>query len=138
MSPCGDRCGRRRGACPFLVLGGLRPDAMCAASHPDLVRALVLISPQPRLVAGPGYEWAPSVEERASFVQDVVQSWGEPTNRFAVLVGGQDERLRRVIARIERLAMGPAAAAASLVVDWQDRCTRRASQRAVSDAGAAP
>jgi pimeloyl-ACP methyl ester carboxylesterase len=100
----------------FSSLEGCGLTAMCAASHPDLVRALVLISPVARLVAGPGYEWAPSVEERASFVQDIVESWGEPTNRFAVLVGGQDERLRRVMARIERLAMGPAAAAASL--EW--------------------
>jgi class 3 adenylate cyclase/alpha-beta hydrolase superfamily lysophospholipase len=100
----------------FSCLEGCGLTAMCAASHPDLVRALVLISPVPRLVAGPGYDWAPSVEERASFVQDIVESWGEPTNRFAVLLAGRDERLRRVMARLERLAMGPAAAAASL--EW--------------------
>src|SRR5438309_4424847 len=40
-----------------------------AASHPNLVRALVLITPTPRVVRGPGYEWAQSVEERAEMVQ---------------------------------------------------------------------
>ena len=71
--------------------------ALFAASHPDLMRALVLVSPQPRLVAGPGYEWAPSVEQRAGFVHDIVASWGSdsPANPLAVLVAGQDERLRR-------------------------------------------
>lgn len=99
-------------------LEGCGLTAMFAASHPDLVRALVLISPQPRIVAGPGYEWAPSVEERASIVRDIVESWGanSPTNPFAVLVGGRDERLRRAVARMQRLTMGPAAAAASL--EW--------------------
>lgn len=47
-----------------------------AASHPDLVRALVLISPTPRVVRGPGYEWAQTVQERAAMVRDVVEYWG--------------------------------------------------------------
>ncbi len=90
--------------------------ALYAASHPDLVRALVLLSPQARLVEGSGYEWAPSVEERAAFVEDIVESWGtdSPANPLAALVGGGDERQRRLMARIQRLAMSPAAAAASL------------------------
>ena len=77
---------------------------------------LILLSPQPRLVAGPGYEWAPSVEERAAIVQAIVESWGSnsPANPLAVLVGGQDERLRGLMARGQRLAMSPAGAAAAL------------------------
>ena len=63
---------------PVLIsmLEGCGLTALFAASHPDLVRALVLVSPQPRLVAGPGYEWAPSVEQRAAIVQAIVESWG--------------------------------------------------------------
>ena len=100
--------------CSYLEGCGLT--AMFAASHPELVRALVLISPQPRLVTGPGYEWAPTAEERAVIVREIVESWGtdSPANPLAVLVGGQDERLRRLMARLQRLAMSPAAAAASL------------------------
>jgi class 3 adenylate cyclase/pimeloyl-ACP methyl ester carboxylesterase len=105
---------------PALIsyLEGCGLTALFAASHPDLVRALVLLSPQPRLVAGPGYEWAPSVEQRAAFVQDIVESWGKdsPANPLASLVAGQDDRLRSLMARLQRLAMSPAAAAASLAM----------------------
>lgn len=97
-------------------LEGCGLTAMFAASHPELVRALVMISPQPRIVAGPGYEWAPSVEERAAAVRETVETWGSSSNPLAVLVGGEDERERRAAARMQRLTMGPAAAAASL--DW--------------------
>ena len=88
-----------------------------AASHPDLVRALVLITPTPRVVRGPGYEWAQSVEERAAMVQAVVEHWGtsspqQPWGRFA----GQDEQRRRLLARHRRLSMTPDAAAASLAM----------------------
>ena len=88
-----------------------------AASHPEIVRALVLITPTPRVVRGPGYEWAQSVEERAAWVQAVVRHWGssspeQPWGGFA----GQDERRQRLLARHRRLSMTPDAAAASLAV----------------------
>jgi class 3 adenylate cyclase len=100
----------------FSLLEGAGLTALFAASHPDLVRALVLISPQARLVAGPGYEWAPSVQERAGIVKAIVESWGtdSPANALASLVGGKDPAQRRVMARLQRLAMSPSAAAASL------------------------
>jgi class 3 adenylate cyclase len=88
-----------------------------AASHPDAVRALVLVTPTPRVVRGPGYEWAQSVEERAAWVQAVVKHWGsssskQPWGGFA----GQDEQRQRLLARHRRLSMTPDAAAASLDV----------------------
>ena len=88
-----------------------------AASHPDLVRALVLITPTPRVVRGPGYEWAQSVEERAAMVHEVVEYWGssspkQPWGGFA----GHDEQRRRQLARHRRLSMTPDAAAASLAM----------------------
>jgi class 3 adenylate cyclase len=88
-----------------------------AASHPDAVRALVLITPTPRVVRGPGYEWAQSVEERAAWVQAVVKHWGsssskQPWGGFA----GQDQQRQRLLARHRRLSMTPDAAAASLDV----------------------
>ncbi len=88
-----------------------------AASHPDLARALVLITPTPRVVRGPGYEWAQSVEERAAMVQAIVEHWGttsteQPWAAFA----GEDEQRRRLLARHRRLSMTPDAAAASLAV----------------------
>ncbi len=88
-----------------------------AGSHPDLVRALVLITPTPRVVRGPGYEWAQSVEERRAMVQAVVEYWAssspkQPWGGFA----GQDEQRRRLLARHRRLSMTPDAAASSLAM----------------------
>ena len=88
-----------------------------AASHPQLVRALVLIAPTPRVVRGRGYEWAQSVEERGAMVQAVVEYWGssspkQPWGGYA----GQDEQRRRLLARHRRLSMTPDAAAASLAM----------------------
>ena len=90
---------------------------LVAASHPNLVRALVLITPTPRVVRGPGYEWAQTVEERIAIVQAVVEHWGssspeQPWGAFA----GQDEQRRRLLARHRRLSMTPEAAAASLAM----------------------
>jgi class 3 adenylate cyclase len=88
-----------------------------AATHPDLVRALVLITPTPRTVQGPGYEWAQTMEERAAWVRAVVEHWAsasqeQPWGAFA----GQDEQRRRLLARSRRLSMTPDAAAASLAM----------------------
>ncbi len=88
-----------------------------AASHPDLVRALVLITPTPRVVRGPGYEWAQSVDERRAMVQTVVEYWASssPKQPWGGFVG-QDEQRRRLLARHRRLSMTPDAAAASLAM----------------------
>jgi class 3 adenylate cyclase len=88
-----------------------------AASHPDLVRALVLITPTPRVVRGPDYEWAQTVAERATWAQAVVEHWGssspeQPWGGFA----GQDEQRRHLLARHRRLSMTPDAAEASLAM----------------------
>lgn len=88
-----------------------------AASHPELVRALVLINPTPRVVQGPGYEWAQSIEERDAVVRAVVEHWGtgapeQPWGAFA----GEGEAARRLLARHQRLAMTPDALAAALAM----------------------
>jgi class 3 adenylate cyclase len=91
-----------------------------AASHPDLVRALVLITPTPRTVRGPGYEWAQSVEEREKWTRAVVKHWAssspeQPWGAFA----GSDQQRHRLLARSRRLSMTPDAAAASLAMVGQ-------------------
>lgn len=99
-------------------LEGCGLTTLYAASHPGLVRALVLISPQARLVAGPGYEWAPSIEQRGAMAQAITDSWGSdsPENPIAHVVSGDDPRFRGVMARLQRFAMSPAAASASLAM----------------------
>lgn len=91
--------------------------ALFAASHPDLVRALVLDTPTPRVVRGPGYGWAQSVEERAAMVERVVEYWGSssPDHPWATF-SGQGEQRRQLLARHQRLSMTPDEAAASLAM----------------------
>ena len=100
----------------FSFLEGCGLSALFAASHPELVRALVLVSPQPRLVSGPGYEWAPSPDERAEMVGAIVETWGidSPDNAMAALLEGGNPKLRGIGGRVQRLAMSPAGAAAAL------------------------
>ena len=86
-----------------------------AATYPERVRALVLMSPQARLVQGPGYEWALSVETRSALVRAVLDNWGRdsPENPWLIF-GGDDPQERAAMARYQRLAMGPGDAAATL------------------------
>ena len=110
-----------------------------AASHPRLVRALVLIAPTPRVVRGDGYEWAQSVEERGAMVQAVVEYWGssspkQPWGAYA----GQDEQRRRLLARHRRLSMTPDAAAASLAMVGELDVRDALGSVAMPDVGAAP
>jgi class 3 adenylate cyclase len=88
---------------------------MFAASHPQLVRALVLLTPLSRLVAGPGYEWAQTVEERAELIRAVREHWGSSSqqNPWSIF-GGETEEQREGLARFQRLAMSPGQAAAAL------------------------
>lgn len=93
---------------------------MFAASHPELARALVLITPTPRTIRGPGYEWAQSDAERAAWVHAVVEHWAssspeQPWSAFA----GEDEERRGLLARNRRLSMTPDEAAASLAMVGQ-------------------
>ena len=88
-----------------------------AASHPHLIRALTLITPTTRVVRGPGYEWAQTVEERAGWVQAVIEHWasGSPDQPWAAFAG-QDEQRRLQLARHRRLSMTPDDATASLAM----------------------
>jgi len=88
-----------------------------AATYPDAVRALVLMTPQARLVRGPGYEWALSVEERLALIDVVVEQWGRegPENPWLVFGGDLPEQ-RAAMARYQRLAMGPGDAAAAMTL----------------------
>jgi class 3 adenylate cyclase len=112
--------GATRAEQPVLVsiLEGCALSAMFAASHPDLVRALVMLTPIPRPVAGPGYEWAQSVEERALLDQAYVEHWGSESPANPLLAVGAGEH-PDALARWQRLAMGPAGGAASLATQGE-------------------
>ncbi|MGO9487654.1 MAG: alpha/beta fold hydrolase [Solirubrobacteraceae bacterium] len=91
-----------------------------AASHPELVRALVLLAPQARLVQGPGYEWAMPAEERRRSQRSVIEHWGEASaaNPWMALAGSGEQE-HRAMARYQRLAAGPGDAAAALELAGQ-------------------
>ncbi|HEX5223543.1 MAG TPA: adenylate/guanylate cyclase domain-containing protein [Solirubrobacteraceae bacterium] len=95
---------------------GARLALLFAASHPESVRALVLAAPVPRLVRGPGYEWAKTQEQREASIGQLVATWGrdEPGNAWAAM-GGDDPELRAAMTRYQRLASGPNGAAATLL-----------------------
>jgi class 3 adenylate cyclase/pimeloyl-ACP methyl ester carboxylesterase len=97
------------------IAEGCALSALFAASHPGHVRALVLMAPLPRLVRGPGYEWAPTLEERAVRVRQVEEHWGsDEDDQPWAGIAGVDARLRRILARYQRLALSPNAAAAAM------------------------
>jgi class 3 adenylate cyclase len=88
---------------------------MFVASHPAEVRALVMLSPLARLVRAPGYEWAPSREQRAAMVEHIVASWGTGSaDQPWAMSAGADPAFWQLLGRYQRLSMNPAAAAAGL------------------------
>jgi class 3 adenylate cyclase len=90
--------------------------ALFAASHPDLIRSLVMMTPLPCLVSGPGYEWALTVEQRVAFDRGMIEYWGSasPQNPAMLLGGIKDEQGRRALAHMQRLSIRPGAVAAAL------------------------
>jgi class 3 adenylate cyclase len=98
------------------LLEGCSLSTLFAASHPEMVRALVMLTPNPRPVAGPGYEWAPSVEERNQRISDAIGYWGSDSPENGFLSGIGEGSLRKVWTRWQRLAMGPSAFADSLAL----------------------
>ena len=98
------------------ILEGCSLSTLFAASHPDLVRALVMLTPNPRPVAGPGYEWAPSVEERDARVRAMIDSWGSDSAEEGFLSGLSSGPDRKTWSRWQRLATGPAGLADSLAL----------------------
>jgi len=98
------------------ILEGCSLATLFSATHPDLVRSQVMLTPNPRPVAGPGYEWAPTVEERDVRVKAMVENWGSDSgdNRFIVPPGEAEQR--RAWTRWQRLAMGPSGLADSLTI----------------------
>jgi class 3 adenylate cyclase len=86
-----------------------------AASCPEDARALVLMTPQVRLVRGPGYEWGLTAEEREARVAEIVAHWGRdsPENPWLIF-GGRHPEQRAAMAQFQRLAMGPGDAEATM------------------------
>jgi class 3 adenylate cyclase len=87
--------------------------ALFGASHPASARALVMLTPFARVVSGPGYEWAPSRQERAEAVRAIIEHWGRASSENPVMgmsAIAEHQDMHRM-ARMQRLAASPAGAA---------------------------
>ena len=98
----------------FSILEGCSLATMFAASRPDLVRAMVMIAPNPRPVSGPGYEFPPSAEEREARIATMIDNWGTASSEQGFIAGLARGGHANDWARWQRLAMGPAGLKASL------------------------
>jgi len=86
-----------------------------AASHPDRVRALVLFGTFATRRRSPGYPWAPTDEERAATVQQVLEHWGDVMDLASLMPSRADQpALMERVARYLRRSASPGAAAALL------------------------
>ncbi|HEX3668336.1 MAG TPA: adenylate/guanylate cyclase domain-containing protein [Acidimicrobiia bacterium] len=103
-----DAAGVERAAVMGQLEGGAM-SALFAASHPERVSHLVLYATFARVVSGPGYEWAPTREDRNERVADFFAHWGtgERISLFAPSLDG-DEAMRRWMGRFERGSAPPA------------------------------
>lgn len=81
-----------------------------AATYPEQVTALALYAPIPRFIRAPDYPWAPEREEREALARALFDVWGTGAviDVIAPSLAG-DPRFRRWYAKLERLALGPAA-----------------------------
>jgi len=97
------------------VMEGCALAALYAASHPQAVRALVMLTPTPRMTWAPDYDWALKPEERANLVDSLTDHWGRDTsgNPFIRNTDPDDPVSRAAFARLQRLSMSPAAAVAA-------------------------
>ncbi len=103
----------------FSILEGCSLATMFAASRPDLVRAMVMIAPNPRPISGPDYKFASSPEERSARVRRTVENWGNESSEEGFISGLARQGHRQAWARWQRLAMGPGGLAASLALHGQ-------------------
>jgi len=84
--------------------------ALFAATYPERTSALVMYGAAPRFVRAPDYPWAPTLEERQSVTEALVQGWGGPVDlsRRAPSMA-HDEQYKQWWARLARLGASPGA-----------------------------
>ena len=110
-----DAAGARQPAL-VSILEGCTLATLFAATHPDMVRAQVMLTPNPRPIAGPGYEWAPTPEEREVRISQMIENWGSVSAEKGFIVTPGVFSEREIWARWQRLAMGPSGVRDSLAI----------------------
>ena len=109
------RAAGARRAAVWAETEGAAMAALFAASHPELVNALALFTPIPRVVAAPDWPWAADPAARDDWIRDVHNRWGdgEYVCFIAPSLSGDDD-FREWAGRLERHAVSPGAAPVAL------------------------
>jgi len=109
-----DAAGSDRAALFGFSEGG-NLSAIFAASHPGRTRALVLFGAFAARRRAPDYPWAPTAEERAAVIDDVLAHWGDEMDLATLVPSRIGERaLADRLTRYFRRSASPGAAAALL------------------------
>jgi class 3 adenylate cyclase len=89
--------------------------ALFAATHPQLVTALALFNPIPRVLRDDDYPWAADPTTRDDLILEIKGRWGDGSYvSFLAPTLAQDAAFCEWCARLERLTCGPAAVPAAL------------------------
>ncbi len=106
-----DAVGAERPAVLALMEG--TPMAMMfAAAHPERTRALILYAPFARTTRAPGYDWAPTAEERAARFARITDDWGEGETLLEFLAPEHrgDPLLQGWLGKLQRVSHSPGTA----------------------------
>ena len=96
----------------YALMEGTPMAMLFAAAHPERTGALALYNPFARTTRAPGYEWAPTAEERAERFEQINAAWGDGDVMLEFLAShhGQDARLAAWLGKLQRVSMSPGAA----------------------------
>ncbi|MEX1208755.1 MAG: adenylate/guanylate cyclase domain-containing protein [Acidimicrobiia bacterium] len=91
------------------------------ATFPERVEGLILTGSYAKRIKSPDYPWAPTWEERLADIEEIEQSWGDPSEGIEVYAPSraQDPAFRAWVQRYFRLSASPRAAAALLRMNTQ-------------------
>jgi pimeloyl-ACP methyl ester carboxylesterase/DNA-binding winged helix-turn-helix (wHTH) protein len=107
-----DAVGSRRAA----LLGVSEGGPMCAlfaATYPNRTEGVVMIGTYARRTWAPDYPWAPTLEQREAFCQEIVEGWGGPVGiETRAPSKAADPAFRDWWATYLRMGASPAAAVA--------------------------
>jgi len=106
-----DAAGAERVAV-FALMEGTPMAMMFAAAHPERTRALALYSPFARTTWAPGYEWAPTAQERAARFVQIIAHWGDGVALLEYLAPEHrgDPLLERWLGKLQRVSQSPGTA----------------------------
>lgn len=104
--------GSKRAAICGISEGGCM-SAVFAATYPEQTQALILIGTYAKRIWAPDYPWAPTKEERALFMQEILDHWGSPVGLEARAPSlANDPQFRHWWATYLRMCASPGAALA--------------------------